>query len=138
VVKRFCLIFILAGLLAINPAYASSEKIIYHLHGSDPGLMQRAIQNLENLINGMPGQKLDIKLVLQGESIQLLNPYMYSRDLNQRFKQLRNSGVSVEVKEQNFNDNKLFLESDEEPVLLPNIFSRIVDLQKQGYHYITP
>jgi len=132
------LLWILLLASGSTSALAANEKIVYHIHGSDPEIMQRAINNLENLVDGMPDQNLDIRLLLQGDSIQLLNPYMHSRDINQRLQVLQNQGVSVEVNRDNYHVNAQFLESSPSPLLVKNIFSRIIDLQKQGYHYITP
>ena len=130
------LLLCLLSPLVLSTALAANEKIVYHLHSSDLDTMHRAITNLENLIRGMPGQDLDIKLLLQGESIQLLNPFMHNERLNQRFRRLQDSGVQVEVKRENYLRNAQFL--DGSPALVSNIFTRLIELQRQGYHYITP
>jgi len=123
--------------LYIVAAQASDEKILYHLHGSDPETLYRSITNLENLIKGMPGQQLDIRLLLQGESIQLFNPYMHHRQITQRLQVLQNNGIKIEVQQENYLRNKQFLDEEFSPVLVNNVFSRIIELQRLGYHYIS-
>ena len=124
--------------LLSSPAQASVEKVIYHLHGTDINSYRRTISNIENLQHGMPGQPLEIILLLQGSSIQILDPSNHYHELNQRFQKLRDNGVHVEVARENFRDNLSGLELNPPPRLIGNVFSRIIELQQQGYHYITP
>ncbi len=138
-VKQSCLLVLLIVLAGFNTqVLAANEKIIYHIHSSDPQIWQRAINNLENLIDGMPDDRLDIRLLLQGESIQLLNPNMQSGDIGQSLSKLQNRGVNIEVTTENFRKNNQFLDNPSPPTQVQNIFSRIIELQKSGYHYITP
>ena len=108
------------------------------MHGSDPETLYRSITNLENLIDGMRGQQLDIRLLLQGDSIQLFNPYMYQPEVYNRLVQLQNNGVIVEAKQENYLKHQQFLHDQFDPELVNNSFTRIIELQRQGYHYITP
>jgi len=119
-------------------ALGSPGKILYHLHNTDNNSYRRAISNLENLYKGMPGQQLDIKILFQGDSIKLLNFSENDSRLNQRFMTLINKGVSIELSKANFKKNQLIFERMDPPKLVPNIYSRIIELQKQGYNYITP
>ncbi|MDJ0880505.1 MAG: DsrE family protein [Gammaproteobacteria bacterium] len=129
-------VWLLCPLIAL--AETGHEKIVYHVHGSDPETLYRSITNLENLIEGMSDQQLDIRLLLQGESIQLFNPYMYQPEVHARLRQLQGKGVKVEVKQENYLKQRQFLHDQFDPIVVDNIFSRIIDLQQQGYHYITP
>lgn len=125
-------------LLFFSVAHASNGKILYHLHNTDQNSYRRAISNLENLQKGMPEQQLDIIILLQGNSIMLLNFSEHNRKLNQRFLTLLNNGVSIEVSRENFQMHHHFFDDIGPPGQVPNIFERIIELQKQGYHYITP
>lgn len=117
---------------------AAPDKIVYHLHSTQSGSFQRAVTNLENLQNGLSPDQLDIKLLLQGESIQLLNQDMHRRTLNQRIQMLRDNGLVIEVGRDNYRKHNFQLEQNTPPHLVKNIFTRLIELQQQGYHYITP
>lgn len=119
-------------------AHTSTEKILYHLHNTDKNSYRRAISNLENLYKGMSNHKLDIKVLLQGDSIKLLDFSVNNNELNQRFSKLINNGVSIEVSRENFEKNHHLFDGVSPPKQVQNIFTRIIELQKQGYHYITP
>jgi len=130
------LLLLLFLLFSISQSYA--DKVLYHIHSIDQKSYRRLIINIENLQSGMADRELEIKLLFQGKSIQLLNPSMQSRALNQRFNKLLLSGISIEIEKENFLRNLSSIQLDPPPQLVENIFSRIVELQKQGYLYITP
>lgn len=86
----------------------------------------------------MPDESLDIKLLLQGEGVLLLNPALQHENLNQRLKELLDKGVRIEVSHKNYQQYRHLLERTDPPCLVQNIFSRIIELQHLGYKYITP
>jgi len=136
-VAKNLLLMLILGLL-VNPVVAATERIVYHVHHTDEGSFRRVISNLENLQQGMPDQQLEIKLLLQGNSIQLLDTRHQPAVLKQRFNALLTSGIRVEVEQESLTRNAQLKNSMAEIQLLDNIFSRIIELQSQGYLYITP
>lgn len=132
------MLLFLVMLLASPMALSMEEKIVYHLHTIQSDTFKRAINNLENLKKGMSEREIDIKVVMQGNSIRLLNPLQRNEKLWSRFVKLRDSGVDIEVSRNNFNENKTLIEDGFNPTLFDNVFSRLVELQRQGYRYITP
>ncbi len=114
------------------------EKILYHIHSTTPNSYLRTVSNLENLKKGMPGRQLDIKILLQGKSLRLLDPRQHKPGLNRRFRNLLAAGAVVETSQKNYQaypDKQALMIK---PKLVANIFDRIIELQKQGYRYITP
>ena len=85
----------------------------------------------------MPDQQLDIRLLLQGNSIQLLDPWI-DDSLRQRLDALREKGVRIEVSRSNYARNRNRINREHPPLLVENLFSRIVELERQGYQYVTP
>ncbi len=114
------------------------EKIIYHIHSTNPNSFQRTVSNLENLHKGMPDRELKIKILLQGESLQLLDPTLHPDTLNQRFARLLANGAELETSRQNWLEYSGKAQVIQPPALVGNIFDRIIELEKQGYRYITP
>ena len=132
--------FLLLALGLLSPAANSAaiEKVLYHIHNTNPNSYQRTISNLENLKKGMPDKQLKIKILLQGKSLQLLNPALHRADLNQRFLKLVAAGAELETSRRNWQNYADKAQAIQKPALVPDIFKRIVELQQQGYRYITP
>ncbi|MDJ0833348.1 MAG: hypothetical protein QNJ69_07465 [Gammaproteobacteria bacterium] len=122
---------------AFASAHAASDKILYHVHHLQLDGIPRVLSNLENLQKGMPDRQLDIRLLLQGDSILLLDPWI-DDSFRQRLHELRQSGVRIEVSRSNYADNRNRVARDHPPQLVENLFSRIVELEQQGYQYVTP
>jgi hypothetical protein len=51
---------------------------------------------------------------------------------------LLEEGVRIEVSRDNYLEHAGLLDERVKPVLVDNIFSRIIELQEQGYTYLTP
>ena len=136
-VAKSLLSLLTLGLL-INPVFAATERIVYHVHHTDEGSFRRIISNLENLQQGMPEQQLEIKLLLQGNSIQLLDSMHQPAVLQRRFSALLDSGITLEVERESLKHNPHLTNSQTTLQLMDNIFNRIIELQRQGYLYITP
>lgn len=125
--------------LASADAMSMEEKIVYHLLALHSDTFKKAINNIENLKKGMSDRKTDIKIIMQGQSIQILLPAPKNRALMSRLIQLTESGgVDIELSRDNYQAHQARIEKRIHPRLVDNIFSRIVELQKQGYRYITP
>ena len=118
-------------------ANAASDRILYHVHHLQLDGIPRVLSNLENLHKGMPGQQLDIRLLLQGDSILLLDPWI-DDSFRQRLDALRDKGVRIEVSRANYTKNRNRITRGHPPQLVENLFSRIVELEQQGYKYVTP
>ena len=118
-------------------ASASAEKVVYHIHSNSLTLFIITVNNLENLFHGL-NDDLEIRLLLQGESINLLNPASISENLALRIDNLIKKGVKIETSKKNYQENEFFLDHRIIPLLVNNIFSRAIELQRMGYRYITP
>ena len=132
-------IMLLIALLSTSTLLrAESVKIVYHLHSNNATMFNITVNNLENLLQGMDSQLLDIRLLLQGDSIHLLNPASISENLALRVDNLLQKGVIIETSRNNYQENEFFLNNTTALSLVDNLFSRAVQLQQQGYRYITP
>ncbi len=122
-----------APLLAAPP-----ERIVYHLHQVKPVTLKRALNNLENLYKGLGDQRPEIHMLLQGESLTLLRRDRLMPEYRQRLIALLRKGLILETGE----DNYLRLQKELDPAfparLNRNILSRLIELQRQGYQYVTP
>ena len=75
---------------------------------------------------------------MQGQGINLLNKVNENRDLGMRLDELRKLGLQIEVSRKNYYRNRHNIDLRHPPELVSNIFSRLIELQQAGYHYVTP
>ncbi len=131
-------LLLIASLLFATSLLAAPDKIVYHLSSSRSDVQWKTITNLENLFLGSVDQSLDVKILLQGQGINLINKVNENRDLGMRLEELISLGLQIEVSRDNFYKNRHILDLKHPPQLVSNIFSRIIELQNKGYQYITP
>jgi len=131
-------LLLIANLLFATNLLAAPDKIVYHLNSGRPDVQWKAITNLENLLLGSADQSLDVKILLQGRGINLINKVNKNRDLGMRLEELISLGLQIEVSRDNYYKNRHTLDLGHPPQLVSNIFSRIIELQNQGYQYVTP
>ena len=121
------------SLLAAPPA-----RIVYHLHQVKPVTLKRALNNLENLYKGLDDQRPEIHMLLQGESLTLLRRDRLVPEYRQRLIALLRKGLILEAGEDNFHRLQKELDPAFPARLNRNILSRLIELQRQGYQYVTP
>ncbi len=126
------------SLLFATQIQAAPDKILYHLNSGRSDVQWKTITNLENLFLGSQQDALDVKIILQGYGINLINKVNENRDLGIRLNELIDLGLQIEVGRDNYYKNRHELNLRHPPQLVSNIFSRIIELQKQGYQYVTP
>jgi intracellular sulfur oxidation DsrE/DsrF family protein len=131
-------LLLIANLLFATTLLAAPDKIVYHLNSDRSDVQWETITNLENLFLGSVDQSLDVKILLQGPAINLINKVNENRDLGMRLEELISLGLQIEVSRDNYYKNRHSLDLKHPPQLVSNIFSRIIELQNKGYQYVTP
>ncbi len=131
-------LLLIASLLFATNLLAAPDKIVYHLNSGRSDVQWKTITNLENLFLGSVDQSLDVKILLQGPGINLIHKVNENRDLGMRLEELISLGLQIEVSRDNYYKNRHTLNLKHPPLLVRNIFSRIIELQNQGYQYVTP
>jgi intracellular sulfur oxidation DsrE/DsrF family protein len=131
-------LILIASLLFTTNLLAAPNKIVYHLNSGRSDVQWKTITNLENLFLGSEDQSLDVKILLQGNGINLINKVNENRDLGMRLDELISLGLEIEVSRDNYYKNRHILNLNNPPQLVSNIFSRIIELQNKGYQYVTP
>jgi intracellular sulfur oxidation DsrE/DsrF family protein len=132
---------LLALLLLVTPSavLANPDRVIYHVNTSRPDVQWKAIGNLENLYLGAgDDQQIEVVMLLQGEAIDLISQVNQNRNLGLRLDELRQMGMRIEVGRGNYSEHRDQLATSNPPALVDNIFTRIIELQKQGYLYLAP
>ena len=125
-------------ILAFGPlARADATRIVYHLHQVHPVTMKRALNNIENLYKGLD-TRIDIRMLLQGESLGLLERERLQPEHRKRLLALLRKGLVLETGAANYARHRARLDRAFKPLLNHNIITRLVELQRQGYRYVTP
>lgn len=130
-------LMILLATLAL-PAQAEPARIVYHLHQITPVTLKRALNNIENLYKGLDRERPEIRMLLQGESLMLLSPQRLTPAYRQRLMALLRMGLIIEAGEANYYQHQALLDPAFATRLNRNILTRLVELQQQGYQYVTP
>lgn len=117
---------------------AAPDKIVYHLNSGRSDVQWKTITNLENLLLGAEDHSMDVKIILQGSGINLINKVNENRDIGIRLSELISLGLQIEVGRDNYYKNRHTLDLTHPPQLISNVFSRIIELQNKGYQYVTP
>ncbi len=133
-----CLWLLPLLLMISNGLQADPARIVYHLHQLKPVTLKRALNNIENLYKGLDGERPEIRMLLQGESLELLTRERLKGAYRQRLAALLQKGLVLETGEANYRRLHDRLDPAFPARLNRNILSRLVDLQKQGYQYVTP
>jgi intracellular sulfur oxidation DsrE/DsrF family protein len=136
VASRFLALILLFAPLAV--AATSPDQIIYHINSKRSDVQWKAISNLENLYLGTTDSSIEVVVLLQGEAIDLIAEVNQNRDLGLRLEELRQLGMRIEVGRDNYLQHQSQMATSDPPSLVDNIFTRIIELQQQGYLYLTP
>ncbi len=132
-------ILLLILLLGFGSALrAEPARIVYHLHQVTPVTLKRALNNIENLYKGLDEDRPEIRMLLQGESLMLLTPQKLTPKFRRRLIALLQKGLILEAGEANYRRHRQQLDPAFPTRLNRNIITRLVELQQQGYQYVTP
>jgi len=120
------------------PSWAEPARIVYHLHQVTPVTLKRALNNIENLYKGLDEERPQIHMLLQGGSLMLLSRQKLTPTFRQRLAALLRKGLVLEAGAANYLEHREQLDPAFPTRLNRNIISRLVELQRQGYQYVTP
>lgn len=118
------------------------QKVVYHINYNDEKQLAAALGNVKNHINAIGQDKIDVKVVMHGNGVDLLKIANTDLDMQQKVIGLKKDGVAFEVcnntlvnKKINYK-NDLFDVSKED--IVPSGVAELANLQQKGYVYIKP
>ncbi|MEQ8227532.1 MAG: DsrE family protein [Rhodospirillales bacterium] len=122
------------------------QKVVYHINyeGGDGGKKYRgAMRNIQNHINAVGAENMDIKVVLHGNGLGLLQG---AKSGNEKLKgqvvSLKAQNVKFNVCNNTLKGRKIDYEKDLLEVfpedIVPSGVAELSHLQQQGYTYIKP
>lgn len=120
---------------------ADHLRVVYHINADDPDLHLNALRNLQNHLGGASTDSLEIKVVLHGGGVRLLEYAVDDPDLRTTVDTLRLQDVRFLVCGNTLDSRGLSLEDlyDAEPEdRVDSGITELMRLQRAGYTYIKP
>ncbi len=129
--------------LADEGAASAAERlrVVYHINADDPDLHLNALRNLQNHLGGTRAESLEIKVVLHGGGVRLLEYAVDDPDLRTTVDTLRLQNVRFLVCGNTLDSRGLSLADlhDVEPAdRVDSGITELMRLQRAGYTYIKP
>jgi intracellular sulfur oxidation DsrE/DsrF family protein len=138
------LALILPGTAEANERY-SVQKVVYHINyhgGEDDKAYRGALRNIQNHINAVGRDNVEVKVVLHGNGVGLLQNAMTNDKLQSDVLSLRGQQVAFNVCRNTLVGRKIDYQKDLfevfEEDIVPSGVAELSYLQQQGYTYIKP
>ncbi|WP_018138914.1 MULTISPECIES: DsrE family protein [unclassified Thioalkalivibrio] len=116
-------------------------QVVYHINADDPALHLNALRNLQNHIDGSTVDRLEIKVVMHGGGVSLLQHAKDDPDLRSTVDTLKMQDVRFLVCGNTLDKRGIELDDlhDAEPKdRVSSGIGELTRLQRAGYTYIKP
>lgn len=141
---RNLLLLLTLGLFAAGAGAAGygKQKVVYHINGDEPKQQSAALGNIQNHVNAVGQENIDIKVVLHGGGLSLLQHARNDADMKAKVDKLKLQGVAFNICNNTLKAKKLDYKTDlydvAEKDIVPSGVAEIAHLQKLGYTYVKP
>lgn len=147
-VKRFFLFAFVAFLghgVVAGATHAESrekQKVVYHINIDDGKVLNTAMKTIQNHLNAVGVDNLDLRVVLHGDGIALLQLANSDPAFQGKVKNLKRQGVHFIVCHSTLASRKIDFKKDlydvTEEDIVPSGVAEIAHLQSQGFSYVKP
>ena len=122
----------------------AKQKVVYHINytgGDADKAYKGALKNIQNHINAVGKENLDVKVVLHGNGVGVLQTAKAAGPVQTAVANLKSQSVAFNVcantlKGRNISQDSLYEVFDED--IVPSGVAELAHLQQQGYTYIKP
>ena len=118
------------------------QKVVYHINYGDETLLNAALGNAKNHIAAIGKDKIDMKIVMHGNGVDLLKIANTNLDMQQKVINLKKDGVDFAVCKNTLTGKKISYKNDlfdvSESDIVPSGVAEVAILQSKGYAYIKP
>ena len=118
------------------------QKVVYHINFNDEKQLNAALGNVKNHINAIGKDKIDVKVVMHGNGVDLLKTANTDLDMQQKVIGLKKDGVAFEVCNNTLVSKKINFKNDlfdvSQKDIVPSGVAEVANLQQKGYVYIKP
>ena len=118
------------------------QKVVYHINYGDETLLNAALGNAKNHIAAVGKDKIDMRIVMHGNGVDLLKIANTNLDMQQKVINLKKDGVDFNVCKNTLTGKKISYKDDlfdvSEKDIVPSGVAEVANLQQQGFAYIKP
>jgi hypothetical protein len=118
------------------------QKVVYHINYNDEKQLNAALGNVKNHVKAIGADKLDIKVVMHGNGLDLLKIANTDLNMQQKVIGLKKDGVAFQVCNNTLVSKKIDYKNDLFDVskadIVPSGVAEVANLQHKGYVYIKP
>jgi uncharacterized protein len=145
--RKLLTLTILAMLTLLSTGCATmtgqdKQKVVYHINYNDEKQLNAALGNVKNHISAIGQDKIDVKVVMHGNGVDLLKTANTDLNMQQKIIGLKKEGVAFEVCNNTLVNKKINYKNDlfdvSEKDIVPSGVAEIATLQQKGYVYIKP
>lgn len=116
--------------------------MVYHLNSDDVKHHKAFLNNVQNHINAVGKDNLDLRVVMHGPGIRLMQNAKTDEEIRSRIDNLKLQGVSFNVCANTLKGQKVNYKTDMHDVsekdIVPSGVAEIAILQSKGYAYVKP
>jgi len=141
----FAMMALLTLGLGVSTAQAEGygkQKVVYHINMSDPKVLMGALRNMQNHINAVGKDNIDLRVVIHGGGIALLQLANKDANFADKISNLKREGVHFNVcnntlvgKHINYKNDLYDVSKDD---IVPSGVAEIAKLEAEGYAYVKP
>ena len=128
--------------MALAAGAGDIQKVVYHINYNDETQLNAALGNAKNHIAAIGKDKIDMKIVMHGNGVDLLKIANTNLDMQQKVINLKKDGVNFEVCKNTLTSKKINYKNDlfdvSEKDIVPSGVAEVAILQQKGYAYIKP
>jgi intracellular sulfur oxidation DsrE/DsrF family protein len=118
------------------------HKVVYHLNSSDMKHHNAFLGNVQNHINAVGKEKLDLRVVMHGDGVEILRHARSDEGIKTKIDNLKLQGVHFNVCANTLKGRKIDQKKDLYDVtdndVVPSGVAEIAILQGKGYAYVKP
>jgi uncharacterized protein len=131
--------------VGMNAAHAEGygkQKVVYHINVDDPKVLKAALGNIQNHINAVGEKNIDLRVVMHGPGIALLQLANKDPNFADKVSNLKRQGVHFNVCNNTLVGKKINYKNDLYDVskedIVPSGVAEIAALEAQGFSYVKP
>jgi hypothetical protein len=136
---------IIAAVFAVGVAQAAEQgthKVVYHINSADKAGQMAALRNVQNHINAVKGEKLDLRIVMHGDGVSLMQNALTDENVKSTVDKLKTQGIAFNICANTLTGKKLDYKKDLYDVtqkdIVPSGVAELAKLQQQGFAYVKP
>ena len=118
------------------------QKVVYHVNVDDEKQLKATLGNIQNHINAVGKENIDLRVVMHGPGVQLLQIANKNPDFQDKISNLKRQGVHFNVCNNTLVGKKIDYKTDLYDVskedIVPSGVAELAALQAKGYSYVKP